>query len=333
MENFLLWKECIDYARYAPSPHNVQPWKIKLISETEADLFYDPKRLLPEEDPTGQFLMTGFGIFFEALNISAKAKKFKIQVEHNKRSLDVNGETILFLCHLSLVPTTEPENLNRELIMKRRTSRLPYKKQEISKEILNDLQDIAKNFGQTFTFSADKKIIDWVLKLNKDTMFYDMNDEKARTEVGQWVRYTSKQAETKKDGLWAFCMNVPALVMHIFFKARWIINLPIIYSLVGKFYLNTTRTSTVGWLQGPFKTTEDWINSGRMLMRLWLTMTSHNIYLHPFGSIITNQKSHQRLREKFQLNEHENTLWLILRLGYSDIPPRSYRLDLEEIFI
>ncbi len=62
-------------------------------------------------------------------------------------------------------------------------------------------------------------------------------------------------------------------------------------------------------------------------------MTKHGVYLHPFGSIITNETAHQRLRQKFAVDEHENTLWLVMRLGYSELPPRSLRKDLEEIIL
>jgi hypothetical protein len=47
----------IDALRYgitAPSAHNTQPWRIELISDTEARLFMDRERLLPATDPPGR---------------------------------------------------------------------------------------------------------------------------------------------------------------------------------------------------------------------------------------------------------------------------------------
>ena len=333
MENFDLWKDLLDYARWAPSPHNVQTWKIKLISATEAELFYDPKRLLPDEDPSGRFLMTGVGAFLEILSIAAKEKGYKVNIKFITDILDSNKDILTPLANLSLAATQERDNLDRELIKLRRTSRLAYENRLLDEHVIDELKTIAQNFGQTLTVSSDRVTVDWVLKLNRDTMFYDMNDDKARNEVGHWARYSAKEAYEKKDGLWSYCMNTPSFIMYLFFHARWIINLPGIYQLVGKFYLNTTQTSTVAWLQGPFKTGDDWINSGRMLARLWLTMTKNGIYLHPFGSVITNTAAHKRLREKFKVNEDINTMWLIMRLGYSKEPPRSVRLSLEDILI
>jgi hypothetical protein len=333
MDDFDLWKELLDYARWAPSPHNVQTWKVKLISATEAELFYDPNRLLPDEDPTGRFLMTGIGVFLEALNIAAKAKGYSVNAKFFVDKLDSKSNGLTPLANLTLTASQERDNLDRELIKQRRTSRLAYEKRMLDGRVVNELKSVAQNFGQTLTLSSEPATVDWVLKLNRDTMFYDMNDDKARNEVGSWARFSAKEAYEKKDGLWSYCMNTPSFIMYLFFNARWIINLPGIYQLIGTFYLSTTQTSTVAWLQGPFQNSKDWLNSGRMLMRLWLTMTKHGIYLHPFGSIITNAPAHKRLRDKFNVDESKNSMWLIMRLGYSKQPPRSVRLNLEDIII
>ncbi len=66
-----IWREILAYARWAPSPHNTQHWKFRLIDETHAVLMYDPSRLLPVEDGKGQFMAAGFGIILEMISIAA----------------------------------------------------------------------------------------------------------------------------------------------------------------------------------------------------------------------------------------------------------------------
>jgi hypothetical protein len=334
MKGFDLWNGLLEYARWSPSPHNTQPWKVKLISATDADLFYDPSRLLPDEDPDGMFMTVGMGVFVEMLSIAARGEGYDIDFQYSGARLDKKETKPTFFGHLRLEKNKKREVLDRELIKQRRTSRLAYNSQPIGNTIIQELQVIAKDFGETFTFSSDPRIVDWIVRLNKDTMFYDMADQKTREEVGGWIRYSLKEASQKKDGLWAYCMNVASSVMYLFFNARWIVNLPGVYQIAGKIYLGTMKgTKTVAWLQGPFTVPDDWVRAGRMLARLWLTMTKYGIGLHPFGSIITNRKSHARLREKFKADESKNMMWLIMRLGYSDTPPRSFRLPLSEILL
>lgn len=333
MEIHSNWREILDYAIWAPSPHNVQPWKIKILSETEAELFYDPNRLLPVEDARNRFLLCGFGIFLETMSIAANHSGYETKFEPTNLSLSAKGNNAESIGKLTLIKTDRKDTLDRELIKKRRTSRLPYSSILVPEEVQRELQSVAKQFEHNLTFSTEPSLVKWVIELNKNTMFYDMEEDDTRKEIGSWMRYSFKQAATNKDGLWTVCMNVSSWLMKIFFDAQWIINLPIIKQVVQKYYIHSTSTPTIAWLQGPFSNNEEWLNSGHMLARLWLTLTKHDLYLHPFGSIITNSKSHQELVEKFNLDETKELTWLIMRVGYSSEPPRSMRLSVNDILI
>ena len=327
-----LWRELIDYARWTASPHNIQAWKVKIVSDKEAELFYVPQRLLPNTDPTGCFTMIGFAMFIENLSIAANPHGYKVQAQYNKVPLDSKKSAPMPFAKLLLIPTQEKENLDKELILKRRTSRLPYNGKPVEEKVLEELSSIAQKYGQKFIFSSDPSLVKWVMDLNRDTLFYDMAEEGSRNEIGALLRFTSKTAHIKNDGLWAYCMNFPGWLMYLFFKYEWAFELPIIKQIVLMYYMTTMRgTRTIGWFQGPFKTIDDWINSGHMLGRLWLTMTKNGVYLHPFGSIITNKTAHERLRTKFKADESKEFMWLITRLGYSKEPPRSLRLTTDEI--
>lgn len=333
MIDFQLWYQILDYGLWAPSPHNVQPWKVKIVSPTKAQLYYDPARLLPVEDPTSRFLLCGFGIFIETLNIAAKAKGFEVHSEFETLHLDLSAKEPTAFGWMELRPNTEPDAISANLIKKRQTSRLPYTEQKLPQVVVDELITEAKKYDTSFTFSTDPKIVDWVIRLNKDTMFEDMRTKETRDEIGQWTRYSLAQASTTKDGLWSYCMNVASPLLWLFFKAHKLLELPLIFQVVQKYYLHLTYSPTVCWLQGPFQNSEQHLNAGRMLARLWLIMTKHNVYIHPFGSVITNHNSHARLRDKFGLDESTNTIWLIMRIGYSAEPPRSKRLELEDIIL
>ena len=69
-------------ATYAPSVHNTQPWKIRPRSDAEADLYYDPRRLLPVEDREYRFLFVAMGIFCESLKVVAKARGWDVDVHY-----------------------------------------------------------------------------------------------------------------------------------------------------------------------------------------------------------------------------------------------------------
>jgi hypothetical protein len=88
-------------------------------------------------------------------------------------------------------------------------------------------------------------------------------------------------------------------------------------------------TATVGWIAGPWGTSEEWYRAGRMLLRFWLALTGHRLDLQPFGSVITNPTAHARLDER--LGNETEEVWLLLRIGYSAEPPPSARLPLAAV--
>ena len=328
------WRRLLDYARWAPSPHNIQPWQLQPLSETEAELLYVPDRLLPDTDPSSVFTISGLGIFVEHLAIAARAEGVDLDVELLATTLDVAADGAQPFARLRLAERRVDEPLPRELLPERRTSRLPYDGQPVPEELLRDLERLAARSGHRFAFSNDPETVDWVVGLNCDTLFYDMEDPVARREVGGWIRYSNAEAGRRRDGFSPEALGFPGPLLWLFVNARWIFELPGPKQLTRLLYLRTMRgVHTVGWLIGPFASRDDAFEAGRMLARIWLTLTAHGIYLHPFGSVITNRRANARLRERIGVEDAEGIPWLLFRLGHSEEPPRSHRLETEAILV
>jgi hypothetical protein len=331
---YAAWEELLELARWAPSPHNIQPWLLRPVSEHEAELLCSPGRLLPDTDPTGRFTMVGLGIFVETLAIAARAAGRDISAVYDGTALLPGGSAGLPFARLRMVGTAGREELGAELIHRRRTSRLPYDGTPVPDGVLHDLERVAGAFGHRVRFSSDPALVRWVLDLNLETLFFDLTDEHARREVGSWLRFSDRDAARRRDGFSPAALGFPGWLLYLFFHARRAFELPGIRTMVDRLYSRTMRgTTTVAWIQGPFDEPEHWVRSGRMLARLWLTLTKHGVQLHPFGSIITNEGANARLRERIEHDPRHGTVWLIMRLGYSAEPPRSHRLEAGELLV
>jgi hypothetical protein len=328
------WKELVDYARWCPSVHNLQPHRIKIISETEAELYYDPSRLLPVGDPNSIFITVALGIFIENLSIAAAAKGARVALIETPVPIDMHATTITYFGKLKLSTAIEQEELDRELILKRRTSRLHYDGNPLKQDTLNKLKVQAEKFDHDFFTSSDKEMVDFVIGLNQQTLFEDLESKADREELDHLFRYNKEEAETKKDGLWAKCMGFPGSLMKSIFHHhdRW--EKGIRKKLLAVHYKASFKgTATICWLGGKFENTHDWIIAGRMLARNWLLITKEGAYIHPFGSLITNVGAYKKINEKFTQPGAGKKLWMIFRAGYSKEPARSYRLDTNEIII
>src|SRR6266568_9541157 len=141
------WLDLHDYARWAPSPHNTQPWKIKPLSGSQAELYYDPRRLLTVEDAELRFMFVTVGIFHECLKIAARARGLDLELQFVTNQINGDADEPQLLATLSLASTTEPDPLDPELIKARRKSRLPYDGRPLTGLALADVAAEAGRFG------------------------------------------------------------------------------------------------------------------------------------------------------------------------------------------
>jgi len=327
-----VWRGVVHDALWAPSPHNTQPWQVRLVSGREAELWVPADRLLPVEDPDGKFLTAGLGIFLEALDVAASARGLALEFEYQHPPLGVGAQPQALAARLELVEREGGPRFHVDLLSRRRTSRLPYDGRPASAAALRELAAIAADAGHQACFSSERSLVDWVVALNADTVFYDLDEEDRREEIGSWTRSSDAEAARRGDGFSPTCLGFHPRLVRLFFDRHGLFHNRAVRRVARSLYLRSMRgTATVGWIAGPWRTSEDWLEAGRMLMRFWLALTAHGLYLQPFGSVITNPTSYARLAEQLELHEGDREIWLLLRIGYGAEPPRSPRRPLAEV--
>jgi hypothetical protein len=332
------WLEIARYAQRAPSPHNTQPFRLKILNQEQAEVVFLPRRGLYVADPLGRFTWLTAGIFVEICSIAARSLGCELDVSFDYSPMYVNGntETPQTIAQLRLIRSqADIDDLDAKLILERQTSRLPYDGSVCSPEVIDALKAEAQTLGHSFETRIDQEAIDWVIELNKQALFHDMDDEKIRTELIKWLRFSSREEDLLRDGLSARCMMFSGVLLRSFFMNHWFWTMPVVREIVGKVYGSTMKgIGTIGWLRGRYVTNRDWVAAGKVMIRLWLILTKHGYYWHPYGSVITSENARQNMIQYLNLPDEaqgENMVWLLLRLGRSRSPPESYRLSLEEI--
>lgn len=327
------WESIVDLARWCPTVHNLQPHRIKVLSETAATLYYDSKRLLPIGDPDEKFTRVALGIFIEHLSIAASAYGKRITISkiydysHKQTGLIPFAELVIenLLGNESIVPET---------IMKRRTSRGEYFPKSITSKTFRKIKNEADNAGHSFKCSNNLQLVEFLKEVNQEALFHDLADDAMRNELDSLFRYSEAEALKSQDGLSAKCMGFNGSLLKNVFRnhKKWTQGLRA--KILGKTYSDSLDgTQSIGWLQGEFSTTEDYIKAGRLLARIWLRITEDGAYIHPFGSLITNQTAYQKIYKKLYPSEDAGHFWMIFRVGFSKRPARSLRLDLSEIIL
>jgi hypothetical protein len=333
------WRTIARYAATCPSPHNTQPFRLKVLSAEEAQVVFLPRRGLPVADPKGRFTWLTAGIFIEICAIAAHGLGFELAHSESFEPMYPDGdfETPQVLSHLWLVPRpSRIVDFDPALILERHTSRLPYDGSPIPQELTAEMQAEALRGGHRFETHSDKRSIDWVIELNRQALFHDMENDDIRKELVHWLRFGRREEDITHDGLSSRCLGFPSLLLKSFFTRPRFWTLPGIKQAIGWLYGTSMKgVGTIGWLRGPYANASDWMAAGHTMFRLWLIVTRHGCYWHPYGSVITSDSARSNMIEYLGLAAESDAdfVWLLLRLGKSDAPPLSYRLPAEEIML
>lgn len=333
-----VWTTLLETARYAPSPHNVQPWRLRVLSDDTAELLIERHRTLPKEDLTGSFIILSMGIFIEALLIAAENSSHKLTFElyqspsafTPEHIAKAEGEMLPF-AKLTLERGSTGESVYQNaLFLTRRTSRISYLPEPVPQATVEVLSELARAWGQTYEHVTAPETIEQILDRNIEAVFEDLNVPTYHDEIVEWFRFTSRSARATRDGLDYRCMNSSRISFWLAARVPRLMKIPLTRQVLKKVYRRQLgNVPTLGMLAGPFWAPESAFEAGRFLLRFWLELAKHDLYIHPYGNLVTNKAAAEWCRELLGVSQ----IWLMFRIGFSNEPPRSYRRTVEEVLI
>lgn len=322
-----------ELVRTYPSPHNGQPMVLQRKSNTEFKVFFQTNRGLSATPISYLFSFVTIGVFFEHIEACAAALGHKITSHVNLPNVDDMGvEGSELFCGTIVLGWGEkkPDSNVYDALKFRQTSRKKYSS-GLSETEMEHLHTLTSK-GQKLVVLDDAKAHQTIW-LNQRAVFDDMFDDAVRTELSKWLRTSHDEKMTKKDGLSYDCMELSGGALSFILKHYKVLRWPVVSSLLKQYYLRTMKdNSTVGYMATPFMKEADGLEIGRTVMKLWLDLSKHGAYLHPFGTIVSNLQAHKDFAELVGLDDEQrekNYVTFIFRAGRSDPPVRSERLGIE----
>ena len=331
------WRSLLETAIQVPSPHNVQPWRVRINSETQADLLIEKQRTLPKEDVTGSFIILTMGLFIEGLRILAANRSYNLSyqflqtlTQFTPQAIESNQGFLLPFAQLTLEPGTEQSSFPDSLFLVRRTSRISYLPKPIPNESTEALANLARDWNQRYEAISDKTVIEKLLEWNTEALFEDLNSPEYHDEIVEWFRFTSHAARKSRDGLDYRCMNASRLSFWSVARFPRLLQFRVVRPILKRIYRRQLgKVPTIGLLAGPFWEPESAFETGRFLMHFWLELAKHNLYIHPYGNLVTNSSAAQLCLKELGIPD----IWLIFKIGFSNKPPKSYRRSVEEVLV
>ena len=327
-------QKLLELANHYPSPHNGQPIELKALPGDVFEMYFQRERGLQAAEVSFLFSYVTMGVFMHHLSLCAKALGHDFHFTLALPNLEgIKGEGLVKFasCKITL-DALEPDDILRETLLFRQTSRKKY-----SEGINDGLSQ------QTIAIAAQMKMqlvkmnrsdTHQAIWLNQRAVFDDMFDNAVRKELDHWLRYSKSEKETKKDGLAYDCMELNGRVMKFITNHYKILRMPGVGGLLKKYYLRTmSDNSDAFYLLTPFSTEKEAYDVGVAIMQIWEAIASKGYYLHPFGTIMSNEAAHNDFLKLAHI-EHEdvtkNFLVFIYRAGKSPKPNASLRIPVTE---
>jgi hypothetical protein len=332
------WQSILDEARHYPSPHNSQPIMVRVTGDTTAEIYYDLDRGLPAENFGVPFGHVCAGVFLESLSTVAAGHGWAVTESLRGDDLDfAAADRRHLLGTVTITPASATPTARGRLaaFRRRRTSRRPYERTPVDPAVLDEAAAIAELSGHRFGHTADPSLVKRLIRINQETLFDDLRNDAVHAEILAWIRTSRRQAAATRDGLSAETLLLPGPLLGFAMRHRGLWQLPVIGAGFRWAYLNTMRgVRQLGWLTGPFATPLDYIEAGRCFMRIWIAFTGHDVYLHPFGTVITNPRSHAAFVASAGLREDAGSMaWMLFRFGHSRRPPEAFRRELDAMVL
>jgi nitroreductase len=168
----------------APSMHNTQPWRFR-FGESAVEVFRDPARELPAEDPDGRMLHLSLGAACFNLRVAAAQLGLGAATRYvvDPARLDLVAEVELW----PDVPPAEDIRGLYESVPVRRTNRNPYLETRLPDDVRVRLGAVAASEGTALEWITDPLRLHWLRMTIADADFEDGWDATRTAERRRWV--------------------------------------------------------------------------------------------------------------------------------------------------
>lgn len=330
--------EALRYGITAPSAHNTQPWRIELVSDTEARLFLDRERLLPLTDPPGRQVHMSHGTLLEMTAIAATHFGYRADIDplpEGEMSEDELGTKPTARIRLVNVED-EPEDALFAEALTRRSSRLPHEGPRVTEAELASMIEHARA-GDLRMGLVSESSLPQARDIARRAMELEVNDREVYDETRAWFRFSKRELKRHQDGL---TVNTAGLTGFSAGAANMFLSSGNWHKEKNrKRYLETfgkTIESTSGFLTmiTPTNTMLDWLHSGRVYMRAQLAASALGLRFHPVSQALQEYPQMTALRAELDALlgvEPPGKVQMFVRVGRTATPGLSPRRPLEAL--
>lgn len=195
-------RNALSYAILAPNPHNRQPWLVDLKSDTEAVLYCQLDRRLPETDPFDRQITIGLGCFLENLRIAAVEGGFFPEITPFPDGSDAGALDARPIAHIHLkVGARVVKDPLFAAIPNRRTDRGAFDTaRPVAQNVISDILSAGNDRARIHIVDRGEKF-EKLRKLSWDAWAVEMHTPAKHHESMDLLRIGKKEINANPDGI------------------------------------------------------------------------------------------------------------------------------------
>lgn len=318
-----LLEQLLAEVRLAPSVHNIQPTRWRLIGSDTLLLLEDVARRLPAADPSGHDVRLSHGAAIEGLSLALGRRGLRI-AEVEPLTDPTVSDGLQPVARITIAAGGELDGL-ADFVSTRTSWRGGFR----------SVDQVGEAAFYMFSAMADDVqlvrgagAVDAIAGIADEAGFHFLRDDAHRAELLRWMRLSRSDPSYERDGLSAEAMAMPGVVAlgtrlvlgPLFSPLRRLGLAATLVSERGKF-----ANSAVALFHRPEG--EDALATGRAFYRAWLMLTAQGLAACPVSVLADWPASNRRLVEKHGVLAGRR-LVNVFRLGQPDGTPSGVRARL-----
>lgn len=316
-------RRALSFAILAPNPHNRQPWVVDLKSKTEADLFCDLDRRLPETDPFDRQIAIGMGCFLELFAIAASDQGHEAGISifpEGEPGGRLNKKPIARLTLTNKADLTADPLFAH--VLTRHTNRNSYDTGKlISDKILRQLQTAANS--QVLTGGTNNgKTLDELRKLTRDAMTAEMRTPGPHKESVDLMRIGRSEVEADPDGISMSGAFLETLSLAGILTRRNLANPNSGAFKKGIEMMAQSAMTSMGfvWINTRDNGRESQIEAGRAYMRIALQAAAAGLAMQPMSQALQEYSAmapYYKTVHNLLADAPDERVQMLARIGYA----------------